>query len=143
MIQSESKSYSKKIRKEISYIIRRIRGGGLFRFLRICTSTQLAGNHLRRQNLWNTLFRVHLRGDLECSKLGERLMELAENERWIIVEGLVESYYELQDMGEDETAQKHADLLDKLSPNWRDAMTCREIEINKISVDSNQRNGDE
>lgn len=59
--------------------------------------------------------------------------KLEEDEEWILVENLIESYYSLDEM-DHPNAEKVADLLDKLSPNWRDAETDDEVEINEVVV---------
>ena len=64
------------------------------------------------------------------------MTDLSEDERWIITENLMESELGLREIGEDETADDVADLLDKISPNWRTADSCADVETRPISVDT-------
>ena len=66
---------------------------------------------------------------------------LNETEKWMIVENLVDSYYSLEDVGHQDTATQIAALLDKISPNWRYADSCRDVETHEITV-SERKTGD-
>lgn len=61
--------------------------------------------------------------------------ELTENEAWVIVEGLMESHLGLKEKGYSEAAEKHEEILDKLSPNWRSADSCKDVKIRDIFVE--------
>jgi len=67
------------------------------------------------------------------------MTDLTEDERWIITENLIESELGLREIGEDETADEVADLLDKLSPNWRTADSCVDVETRPMSVDAEMK----
>lgn len=60
---------------------------------------------------------------------------LDEMEKWIIVEHLIESYYSQEGT---EDAERIASVLDKLSPNWRDADSCRAVEYHEVIVNPYQ-----
>lgn len=81
-------------------------------------------------------------------------VELDERERWMLVENLLNNYYTYERRLEEqdfpghlteencrEGMENHADLLDKLSPNWREADSCADVEIRPITV--HQQEGDE
>ncbi len=65
--------------------------------------------------------------------------ELSEDEAWIITENLMESELGLREMGEEETADEVADLLDKISPNWREADSCADVETRDLHVDAGDK----
>lgn len=58
-------------------------------------------------------------------------IKINKDERWMIVENLLNSYYALEDSEEDheDLLEDYEDLLDKLSPNWREADSCKEVEV--------------
>lgn len=68
--------------------------------------------------------------------------ELGEKEKWTIAEHLIESYYELGEMGYPRKQEHVEIILDKISPNWREADSCAEVETHEILVDESQK-GDE
>jgi len=59
------------------------------------------------------------------------MIELTEDEMWMVVENLVDSLRGLEEFAdtEDTRAEMKA-LLDKLSPNWQEADTCAEVKTN-------------
>lgn len=63
---------------------------------------------------------------------------LNEEETWIIVENLINNYYKLLNSEHYETSQETANLLDKLSPNWRDADACSKVETKQITVKTDE-----
>lgn len=69
-------------------------------------------------------------------------IELEELEKWSIVENLMGSYYELEEMGHQDTATQLATTLDKISPNWRDANSCKAVEFNRVVVEKATDSGE-
>ncbi len=70
-------------------------------------------------------------------------MELTDEESWIIVENLMVSYSELEELQNTESEKSDdykvakilvGNVLDKLSPNWRDSDACMDVKTNKIIV---------
>jgi len=59
--------------------------------------------------------------------------ELTEDEKWMVIEGMTVSYYQTTD---EKLQERFGKLLDKLSPNWRDADSCQEVKSNKIICES-------
>ncbi|WP_433624041.1 hypothetical protein [Halomicrococcus sp. NG-SE-24] len=71
---------------------------------------------------------------------------LDQMERWTIVEHLLGGYYDFKDSDLPEEQRQEglenlAQLLDKLSPNWRDADSCREIETYEVIISNRGEHG--
>lgn len=66
--------------------------------------------------------------------MDEYFQDVGEEERWMIVENLIESERGLRDMGCEDTANKMEDLLDDLSPNWKSADSCKDVELKRVKV---------
>jgi hypothetical protein len=60
-------------------------------------------------------------------------------EKWTIIEHLLSGYPDFEESGQPEEQRQEgkenlADLLEKLSPNWREADSCRDIQTRPVTV---------
>lgn len=66
------------------------------------------------------------------------MAELDEQERWMIVENLMDNLEGLKDLKDDydveDIIERNRELLNKLSPNWEEADSCREVETRSLEV---------
>ncbi|QIB75357.1 hypothetical protein G3I44_14300 [Halogeometricum borinquense] len=82
------------------------------------------------------------------------MIELTDGDKWAIVENLIANHHSYQQRIENgdfpgllseevcrEGMQEMADLLDKLSPNWREADSCADVETYAIRVDKDKKGG--
>ncbi|MCU4753482.1 hypothetical protein OB919_16070 [Halobacteria archaeon AArc-curdl1] len=66
---------------------------------------------------------------LNTGSFDTKAVHLSEEERWIIVEHLLET------ATSDTESEQVEQFLDKLSPNWREADSCREVQTNPVTVE--------
>lgn len=70
------------------------------------------------------------------------MSELSEEDSWMIVETLIQNLNDLEELKAtynpevevDDAIEQNEELLDKLSPNWREASSCSEVETRKITI---------